>query len=408
MLNEQVIEKLTERLVLRIDKANEYLLSKIGESVKKIGTLSVSEAQELAQILKYGGSYNQIINKIAELTGLNVKEIDKIFEEVAKINQDFAKQFYKYKGIDFIPYKKNIPLQRQIKALANITKNEFINISNTRAIGYSVKDELGNVIFQDISTTYRNMIDEAVLSITQGKETFDSVMYRKMKELGQSGLRYVDYESGQTRRLDSAIRMNLQGALRDLSNELQNQFGEEYGADGVEVSVHLNPAPDHAEVQGRQFSKEEFEKFQNDQDARDYTGKLFTADFEGHDRRSISEYNCYHYIFNIVLGVNAPEYNNEQLKRIIDDNNKGFELDGKHYTNYEGTQLQRKLESEIRKQKDLQILGKTSGNEQLTQESQLKINQLTYKYKELSDKSGLPTKMQRLRVSGYKRIGINK
>lgn len=406
MLDEKAIELLTERLVLRVEKVNEYLLEKIGESVKKIGTLSPTQARELAQILKYGGNYNEIIKKISKILNKNIEDIDKIFEEVAKKNKDFAKDFYNYKNVKFIPFEKDGALQRQVQALSKITKNELINISKTSVIGYSIKDQEGNIIFRNISNTYRDIIDEAVLSVTQGKETFNEVMYRKLKEIGGSGLRYVDYENGSIKRLDSAMRMNIQGALRDLSNELQNQFGEEYGADGVEISVHLNPAPDHEEVQGRQFSKKEFEKFQNNQDARDFSGKLFTADFEGHDRRSISEYNCYHYIFNIVLGVNDPNYNNEQLQEIINNNKKGFELDGKHYTNYEGTQLQRRIETEIRKQKDLQILGRSSGNDRLAQESQLKINQLTKKYKEFSKESNLVSKLDRARVSGYSRIAI--
>ena len=109
-----------------------------------------------------------------------------------------------------------------------------------------------------------------------------------------------------------------------------------------------------------------------------------------------------------MLGVSKPNYSQEELKQIIDDNNKGFELDGEHYTNYEGTQLQRKLETEIRKQKDIQIIAKASGNKELVAESQSKITQLTRKYKQLSDISGLPTKMERMRVSGYKRTSVAK
>ena len=75
---------------------------------------------------------------------------------------------------------------------------------------------------------------------------------------------------------------------------------------------------------------------------------------------------------------------------------------------YEGTQLQRKIETEIRKAKDTQIIAKASGNKELVQESQSKITQLTYKYKELSQVSGLPTQLERARVSGYKRINVNK
>ena len=405
MIDERLIDKLVERLVNRIEEGNTYTLQKIGESIKLIGSLTPSKAQQLEQILKYGGNFDKIVNKLADITELNVKDIYKIFEEVAKKDYQFAKQFYDYKGVKYIPYEQNTALQQQVKALARITANEYVNFSNTLAFTKRVN---GKVVYTDLARTYQDVIDKAVLSVAQGKSTFNEQMYSTIKELASSGLKRVDYASGRSVRLDSSVRQHLKGALRNLHNETQAVFGEEFGSDGVEISVHINPAPDHAEVQGRQFSKEEFNKFQNDQDAVDYTGKLFTKEHNGKDRRSISEHNCYHYTFDIVLGVSKPNYSNEQLKQINEDNNKGFELDGVHYTNYEGTQLQRKLETEIRKQKDIQITAKASGNKQLVEESQSAITQLTLKYKQLSDVSGLPTKLERMRVPQYKRVNVNK
>ena len=405
MIDERLIDKLVERLVDRIEEANTYTLQKIGESIKKIGALSPSKAQKLAQILKYGGNYDKIVEKLAKITELNVKDIYEIFEEVAKSDYAFAKQFYDYKGVKYIPYEQNIALQNQVKALARITANQYVNFSNTLAFTKRVN---GRVLYTDLARTYQDTLDKAILSIAQGKSTFDEQMYSTIKELASSGLKTVDYANGRSVRLDSSVRQHLKGALRNLHNETQAVFGEEFGSDGVEISVHINPAPDHAEVQGRQFSKEEFVKFQNDQDAVDYTGKVFESEHEGHDRRSISEYNCYHYTFDIVLGVSKPNYTSQELKEILDTNEKGFELDGTHYTNYEGTQLQRKLETEIRKQKDIQIMAKASGNKELIAHSQEKIRQLTSKYRQLSDVSGLPTKMERMRVSSYKRINVNK
>ena len=84
---------------------------------------------------------------------------------------------------------------------------------------------------------------------------------KTLKQLGQSGIRTVDYASGYSQRLDSAVRANMQEALTNLTNTLQKQFGEEYGADGIEISVHAAPAIDHQDVQGRQFSKEEYNNF---------------------------------------------------------------------------------------------------------------------------------------------------
>lgn len=404
MLSDKVIDMLSERLVERIQEGNVYVLKKIGKAIKEIGTLNKTQAQQLAQVLKYGGSYQEIVYKLSQITGLNIKEIEDIFEEVAKQNLQFAKQFYDYKGVDFIPYKDNIALQKQVQALATRAIYDYMDLSRTSALGIVRTNELGKRIFVPLQKAYFEIIDEAVLSVGQGKDTFDNQMYKIIKEVGGGGLK-VQYESGNVRRLDSAIRMNLKEALRNMSNELQHQFGEEYGADGVEISVHSNPADDHALLQGRQFSNIEYDKLNAGLEAITYDKVVIPADDK---RRPISTLNCYHYIFSIVLGVSDPLFNKDELQKIVDDNNKGFEMDGKHYTLYDGTQMQRKLETEIRKQKDIQIMGVASGNKQVVDEAQQKIRQLTMKYKELSEKSGLPTRMERMRVSGYKRKNVNK
>jgi hypothetical protein len=414
MINEQDIEKLTNLLVSRIQQANTYFLKKIGGNIKLFRTLTPSEAQQLVQILKYNGNYEEIVREISRLTNLNIQDIDEIFKQFAIKDQYFAKKFYKYKGVEFTPYESNLALQSKVNALATITKQSMYNLSNTRAIGYSFKDELGNVVFSGLKETYNRVLDEAVLNVGTGVDSFDSAMARVMKELGGSGLKTVDFASGYSRRLDSQVRMNLQGALRNLHNELQQDFGKEFGSDGIEISVHNNPAEDHELAQGRQFSNEEYKKLQEEGIAKDYTGKTIDLHLENKDGssrvdfRPISEYNCYHYVFSIVLGVSKPNYDEKQLQQIIDDNNEGFEYEGKHYSNYQGTQIQRKLESQIREQKDLQIMAKKSGNEELLQESQKSINYLTDKYNEFCKTSGLQRKVDRLRVANYRKVAIKK
>ena len=402
-ISQEQIDLLVERLVDRIDKTNTKFLKSIGSSIDEISKLTPTKAQQLAQMLKYGGKYDDLVRQLKKYTSLNEKDLDKIFQEYAKKDQAFYKDFYKYKDVPYVPFDQNTLLKNQTMALANISRQTMTNFTNANVVGYTINDK-----FYNLKDTYIKVLDEAVLNASTGKETFDSAMQSILKDIGGSGLKTIEFQSGRTMRMDSAIRMHLNNGLRELHMENQKIIGKEFDSDGVEISVHLNPAPDHALVQGRQFSNEEFDKFQNDQDATSYEGIFFPATSEetGHDRRSISEYNCYHYIFPIILGVSKPEYTNEQLQKIIDDNNKGFELDGKHYTNYEGTQLQRQLERKIREQKDIQILAKASDNKELIGESQRNITQLTNKYKELSKVSGLPTKMDRLKVSGYQRTKI--
>lgn len=397
MLNEEMQNLMAEKIVNRIEKLNSLYLTKIGEAIKKIKSLTPSQAYQLGQILKYGGSYNEITNELEKVSNLSQKDIELIYEQVAKDNQGFAKQFYEYKNIDFIPYKDNIILQQQVKAMAEITNKTFNNLSRTT--GFMMIDNSGKKIFTSLSQMYQNVIDEAITSIAQGKEAYSTAMRRTMKQLVDSGIRQIDYTSGYSRRLDTSIRQNILDGMRELSNKVQQDFGEEFDADGVEISVHSNPAEDHEDIQGKQYS------LNGDVIVKGIKYKDFNT-MNNSLERQISTLNCYHYIFSIVLGVSKPQYSQEQLNKIKEDNEQGFEFEGLHYTNYEGTQLQRKIETAIRKNKDRQIIGRASDDNEIVNQAQEQITLLTNKYNKLSKVSNLPTKLQRLSVSKYHRVKV--
>lgn len=401
MLNNNQEEQLVQLLIDRINALNEDILEIIGNRIKEIGEMTPTQVHQINQMLMYNTDIKEIVEKLAEVSGMNVNDIYSLFEYSAKTNQDFARQFYRARGISYIPYAQNKVLKDQVRAIAEITAREYANISRTSAIGYTIKDLDGNITFKDISSVYKDTIDKAILNVSQGKTTYQQEMRNAIKQIGQSGLKTIDYESGRSVRLDSAIRQNTLEGLRTLTNQIQEQFGEEFGADGVEVSHHINSAPDHIDtVDGKQFS------LNGD---RVVKGKLY-KDFNTVNNsldRQVSTLNCRHYIFSIVLGVNKPQYTDKQLEEDKKKNKQGFDFEGKHYSNYEGEQLQRLIEREIRKQKDVQILAKSSGDKELTLQAQTKITQLITKYKQLCNVSGLPNQLKtRSSIVGYKRINV--
>lgn len=395
MLTEEMQNRLIQNLVGRVEQLNIDIITEIGKQIKYIGTLTPSQAHKLAQILLYGENVNWIARRLSEVTSLNVREIYQILKQTAIENQEFARQFYEARKIDFIPYEKNRLLQKQVEAIAKVTASRYRNIMNSTA--YVLDGKL-----VPLNKIYTEVVDKAILSASQGKESYQVVMRKTMNELVNAGMRVrvdkngnptgtrvVDYKSGLSRRADTSVRMNTLEGIRTVSNELQRQFGEEYGADGVEISVHEHPAPDHENIQGHQYSNEEFEKLNSELE------------------RPISTLNCYHYIFNIVLGVSKPQYTQEQLDKIKKDNHDGFTYQGKHYTLYQGTQLQRRIETQIRQLKDKQIMARAMEDTETVGNCQRKITQLTHKYTNLSKISGLKTKMNRMTVSGYRRMKVS-
>ena len=400
MLSEDTLERLTERLVDRVESLNTYFIKKIGNQIKTIGTITPSQLNELLQSVQYGNDINEIMNKIAEITDMNVKDIYKIFEEVAKKNQLFSKKFYDYKKIKFIPYEENKILQNQVMSIAKATANEYADMSKTFA--YMRKNASGIKEYTSLSEIYQKITDEAILSVAQGRESYQMAMQKAMREMTTNGLRIVDYSTGYSRRADSSVRMNVMDGIRRLNREVQEQFGKEFEADGVEVSHHKYAAPDHIDtIDGRQFSK---------------NGEVIVDGVKYKDYntindslvRHVGELNCYHFPFQIVLGVSKPLHTKEELEADKEENEKGFDFEGNHYTMYEGTQLQRQIETKIRQYKDRQIGAKAINDTDEIYHCQEKIRQLTDKYYDLHKVSGLPTKIDRLRVDGYRTISSKK
>lgn len=398
MLTEEQQNALIERLLQRQYKANEEVLREIGKVIGKVRQMTPSEAYTIGQQLKYGESLNKIVKILSDTSNINEAEIYSMFEKIAKKNLDFSKKYFLARNIDFIPYEENTALKNLVNEIATATIQTYENIAKT--IGLTYLDASGNKVTKGIKTAYREIIDNGIVNVSQGKETLQSALERQLKEIGSNGVQSIEYESGYHRRLDSAMRMNLQDGLNQLAIAQQQLVGEQFDNDGWEVTVHDRPAPDHENIQGHIFSKAEFNKLQNYEyygEIKDYKGRTYIRSAE-HNIRPIGELNCYHFAIAVVLGVDEERYSNKELKEINERNKKGFEFDGKKYTLYEGQQLQRKIETEIRKARESKILAKSGNDENLFNQMQQRETELINKYYKLSKISGIPTRLERLKL----------
>lgn len=392
MNDEKKLDLVLERFYQRYNKYNTKVLKTLGETIKRFEGLTPSQAHKLAQELRYSTEIDQLLNELSQLSGKSVEDIDILLDKVAEENIEFAKTYYDVRGKDFIPYEDNVQLKRYVETIKKETNNTFKNLSKTSNIGFTLKDKDGNNIFTPFKKAYRDLIDEAVYNVSTGVEDYQSAMRNTIKQLADSGVKVHEesttYESGYNKRIDSSVRQEVLTGIRSVNIGIQERIGEELGADGVEISAHFPCAEDHLDYQGRQFSKKEFEKINSNLS------------------RPIGDrgYNCGHFIFQIILGVSKPSYTKKQLRDLNNETLKEFEYEGKKYNKYQASQVQRKLETAIRQQKDRQIIARSSGDKKEIADAQSKISQLTSKYKDFSDKAGLDTYMDRLTVTGYRRV----
>lgn len=391
MQDNEKLDLILERFYQRFNKYNTKVLKKIGEAIKQIGEVSPSQAYQLGQELKYGIELDDLLEELAQLSGKSVLDVDRLLDRVAEENVDFAEKYYKAKNKKFVDYKNNEPLQRYVESIKQETYGTFKNLSNSTNVGFTFKSMDGkSTIFRPFRDAYRNIIDEAVYNVSSGVKDYQSAMRSVINQLADSGVKIheesVTYRSGYNRRIDSSVRQNVLDGVRKVNIGIQEQIGNEIGADGVEISVHFPCAEDHLDVQGRQYSKERFGKVNSNLD------------------RPIGEYNCRHFIFSIIMGIDEPQYSKNALFKMRQRNNETVEYEGKTYNKYECTQVQRRLETAIRKQKDRQIIARSSGDKDGIAKAQQKISQLTQKYNDFSKTAGLQTYKNRLSVTGYRRV----
>lgn len=403
MLSEDTIRKLVQPIVDRAEAINTFVLQRIAKRIREIGKVKSSDVHRLEMLYQTGADVQLIEKEIERLTGLQIKDIKRIIRTAALENYIDAKPFYVASKRPYLPFNENIILQRIVNAVAQQTANTFVNLSNSQATGFLIRDLKNPSVLkmQSIGDTYRSVVDEAIQASQSGIIDYKTAMRRTMTQLVDSGVRRLHWDSGYSQRLDTAVRRNLLDGIRQINQNMQDEIGKQIGSDGKEISVHQFSAPDHEPVQGRQFTNEEYEKLQSAQPFIDFNGKQYKA-----IERPIGMWNCRHYTFSIILGA-KPMYTEDQLKAFADKNAKGYTFkNGKHMTMYECTQEQRRLETEIRKMKDGQIAARESEDQQLAQYYQARINKLTTQYKQFSKSCGLSEKLTKMTVAGYRKISI--
>jgi hypothetical protein len=358
------INKLSQIFEARQANINKQVITKIAENIKNIGEADINKLKRISV-------YTKDLNDIARELSKTAKpdEIYDLYMQIAKEEYDRYDKFYSGKRK---PLQQDKKLMQLIENQAKITAGSMRNLSNTTTVGLIMGKQ-----FVPLDKAYKLLVDEAVQAVYQGADAYGSAKHKILKQIGK-GTR-VQYESGITRRLDTAARQNILDGVKALTLEASKQMGDEFGADGYEISAHLQCAPDHLPYQGKQYSIKEFEDLQNSLD------------------RPFMEYNCTHTVYPIILGISSPTHSKSELSRITADNKSKQGYQGKDYTPYEATQMQRKIETEVRYIDDALSVAKAGGDKELQSESEKKRKQLVNEYRKFSKQMGLETQYARFR-----------
>lgn len=371
MLTPEQIEALMVIFDERSQTIEDEYLKRLGQHMRDFGELLPSDAHQLAQLKRMDRNMDELKRKMAKTLSADEKTVDEILVKVAKYNLDFAElQFGKGLTDEQRKAKRAAcarSLALMVSAQSKVTKGEMRNLSQTTIL----------------STNYRQCVDTAIHAVQTGMRDYQSEIRSVMRKTSREGLRVLYPNSGMTRRLDSAVRMNVLDGVRSLNQQAALECGRTYGADGVEVSAHPLCAFDHVHVQGHQYTNSEFDDVQNELD------------------REIGQWNCKHFAFPIVMGVSQPAYTDEQLQTYEKYSNEEIEIDGHKHSRYEWSQVQRRLETNARYINDDRTLFKASGDTAAVKDCDTKFEKNLLKYQDICAKAGLEPDYSRMRGTSY-------
>lgn len=353
-MTDSQIDALIEIFQARMQKVADEYLKRMGQQVREIGEIIPSDQKRIVQMKKLDANIAYIQREIAYAADASIDDVARIFEAIAQENARFAEAY-------FGPCVSTETLMQSVRAQLEVTAGEMANLSRTTVV----------------SSIYRDVIDRGIQAAQAGVEDYRSAMRRALREASAEGLR-VKFASGLTRRLDSAVRMNVLDGIHALNQANMDAIGSAFGADGVEISAHPMCAEDHLPYQGKQYSNAEF------------------AELQDSLPRPIGMWNCRHIAYPILLGISPPAHSAQELEEYRSGSTEQIEIDGAAHSRYEWTQVQRAIETAVRYKQDEITLAKAAGDDVLVRDARRKIRELDSYYSKISEAAGTPKRRERM------------
>ena len=373
MLTPEQIEALRDRATLITEPITNFLLEDIARRIAEAGKLTSTAAYQMWRAKELGMSEREIKQRLRKLLGVSHGEVRKLLTQAAEssYNADMARL-----PVQAVSFENNGTLQSIVAAAVELAEEDFTNITQT--IG--MVDPFGRAM--PLQEVYRSCTDYAFKQVITGAADYTTAVRNATRNLVDKGLRVIDYESGVHTSVEAAIRRNIMGGLGLMQEQISQSNHDSFGCTGWEISAHANSAPDHEPIQGRQYTDAEYEELNN---------SLV---------RRIGTLNCGHSAFPIIYGMSEPQYSREELEKFRRDNREGITYEGRHYTGYEATQMQRKIERTMRKVKKRILVDEATGDSKLLTDK-IKLQRLRQEYEKFSKAAGLRTQHERAEVAGF-------
>ena len=369
-LHANIIQKIIERMMIRIGRGEDYLLT-------------ATDKWQIEVLQDAGYLLEDIQKEIADKTKNQVKEIREAMEDAGVQALQWDDKIYQASGLSPAPLLESPALMRIMQRNYEATAGEWRNFTRTTA--------------NEAQMLFINQMDNAYNMVTSGSVSYTEAVRDAINRVSDTGVK-VSYLSGHKLSIEAATMMIVRTGISQAAAEVTSERMEEMDWDIVLVSAHLgartgdggmNPG-NHLWWQGQFYSRTGRTK-----EYPDFKSSTGYGTGEG-----LCGWNCRH-SFGPGDGINNP-FSEKDIAYA--DNYKIEKLQQRQRT------LERRIRDSKRKVQNLQTAVDNCKDEKLKFELQQKLDRKSYTlskqnkaYKQYCKDNNLREYAERLKVAKWDR-----
>jgi hypothetical protein len=207
----------------------------------------MSAAWQVQRMIEAGLLYEQIIERLARLTGQSDQVLRDIFNRAGVVAMRFDDVIYRAAGLDPLPLNLSPQMARILSIGAQKTSGLLRNLVQTTAIS-------AQQLFMDVT-------DLAYMQVSTGTLDYNTAIREAIKEASSKGLEVIYFESGHRDKIDVATRRAVLTGVNQTAGMLTEARADELDTDLVQTSAHIGArdkgdVPENHEMwQGQVFTR---------------------------------------------------------------------------------------------------------------------------------------------------------
>ena len=315
-----------DRIISLYQQLEEDILSAIVRRMLKMGYVSDATKHQIEVLQAAGLLYDDIIQLIADRTDASTAQVKALFEDAGVQTVAIDNDIHEEAGEIPVDIRQDAAMKQVLEAGYRKTLGTMQNLVSTTA--------------DNAQTAFIQMCDRAYMQVSSGAFSYQEAIMQAVRGLADTGA-YVTYPTGHTDRIDVAVRRCVLTGVGQTTAAVSKKHAEEAGCAYMELTAHSGARPEHARWQGQLviIKGERTEKYIDGL-------KVFTLAEIGYgDGAGFKGWNCRHDWHPYYVGYSTPNYAQEELKKLDEP---CILYNGKMYTQYEISQMQRAGERKVR------------------------------------------------------------